>query len=312
MPNWRIKAYTQWILSKLPYGERLNHALQAIKLRGPKRSARTLKRIPQVGAALRRLAQQVPLENAEVVEVGTGWVPFVTLLLYLCGTRRIWTFDIVRHCRFQLVKEMLAVLRSHSDQCASSLGVNHEVYEQRLGRIEGASDLEELFKRANIEYAAPADAAVTGLPDASVDIHLSYSVFEYVPVQALNAILAEAARILKPEGRLYAYMGCGDDYATFDKKLNAFYYLKFTDAQWQRRGVSGLYLANRLREQEYIELLQRLGGRVEAVTHTLRDADIEYLRQMQVADRFARLTPEQNAVRITELIASFPGQSASS
>ena len=39
---------------------------------------------------------------------------------------------------------------------------------------------EKFLSEANIQYLAPADAADTGLSDASVDYHISTTVFEHI------------------------------------------------------------------------------------------------------------------------------------
>lgn len=311
MPNWRLKAYPQWLLSKLPYGEEVNYAMQRLRdklgIGGPGVISRIRRRIPYVGKSLCRLREHVSLEGAEVVEIGTGWAPFVTLLLYLCGSRRIVTYDVARHCRFPIAREMLAAFREHAPEYATSLGVERDTFEERLKRIEGARDLNELFARANIEYHAPADAALSGLPESSIDLYMSYSVFEYVPAPQLTAICKEAARILRPSGRLYAYMYCADAaFAGFDKKIHRLDYLQFDEEQWRRRGMNGLYYYNRFREQELIELLEKCGGHVEVLRRTMTEDDVEHVKRMKLSDRFARLTPEQCAVTQTEMVASFP------
>ena len=69
--------------------------------------------------------------------------------------------------------------------------------------------------------------------------------------------------------------------------------------------MNSIQYVNRLREQEYIEILQQHGGRIEQIHHTLDLEDIENAKGMAVSGRFARFTPEQNAVIRTELVVSF-------
>ena len=69
------------------------------------------------------------------------------------------------------------------------------------------------LREAGIDYRAPGDATNTGLEDGSVDAHFSYNVFEHVPAEAIEKILAEARRILKPGGVCVHYVDPSDHYA---------------------------------------------------------------------------------------------------
>jgi len=48
-----------------------------------------------------------------------------------------------------------------------------------IGSLKGK--LEKFLPEANIQYLAPAEAD-TGLPDASIDYHISTTVFAHIPV----------------------------------------------------------------------------------------------------------------------------------
>jgi SAM-dependent methyltransferase len=309
MPNWWIKVCLQNALAKLPCGEQWNHWMQelrsGLRIGADDPVQRLYRRMIQGAECLRRIARHVPLEGADVVEVGTGWVPLLPTLLYLCGTQRIRTYDVARHARFRKARQMLAVLRGRVDQCVDALSVPRHVVGDRLALLEQAASLDEMLSRAGIEYHAPADAAATGLPESSVDLHFSWAVFDCMPVAVVHDVCREARRILKPSGRLYAFIGCTSDYAAFDRKLSPLHYLQYTEAQWKRIAMNKIQYINRLREHEYVEIFQQYGGRIEEIDHTLNAADVERVKNMPLADPFAGFTPEQNAVLRTEMIVSF-------
>jgi SAM-dependent methyltransferase len=313
MPNWKYKVFVQRLLWQVPFGEHVNFMLQAVR-RSSRSSARGLaaeihQRLAPVGGSIRRLSGHLRLEEAAVVEVGTGWAPLPTVLLYLAGARSIHTYDIVRRARWSAMSLMIRALRNDIEQCADALGQPRPAVEQRLARIEGATSMKQMLDLANITYVAPGDASATGLPDGSIDLYFAYSVFENVPLPVLHAFCREARRVLRPgSGRLCATLGCGDDYAGFDKKLHMLDYLKYSDQQWDRLvNRYNRYYYNRLREQEYLDILREHGATVDAIQHRLRAEDVEYVKTIPLAERFRRFTPEQNAVVNTEVIASFAG-----
>ncbi len=310
MPHWRIKASVQNLVARLPHAEHLNDVLQTVRsglhlgTTGAVEEVR--RRLPSVSRSIGRLAADRRLEGADVVEVGTGWVPLPTILLFLCGTRRIRTYDIARHVRFSRLQGLLAVLRQEVAFCAASLGLPRGVVADRLARLEPAGSAEEAFSLANIDYVAPGDAAATKLPGQSTDLFYSYTVLEYMPLPVLHAVCREARRILKPgAGRFYACVGCASDYAGFDRRLSAMHYLSYSDIQWGRIATNKLQFVNRMREPEFLEVFAAHGATVERLDRVLRSEEIEQVKNMKLANRFARFTPEQNAVRMFAVLLSF-------
>lgn len=50
-----------------------------------------------------------PLDNARVLELGTGWYPVVPIGLYLCGAAEIRTLDIVSQCKLDRIQYLLTL-----------------------------------------------------------------------------------------------------------------------------------------------------------------------------------------------------------
>ena len=192
---------------------------------------------------------------------------------------------------------MLQVLREELDACSEALALPREVIGDRLARLESATTIEDMFANANIEYYAPGDVTSTGLPDNSIDLFYSYAVLDYVPLDALHAMCREARRLLKPSGRFYAFIGCSDDYSSFDRKLHNLDYLQYSDAQWVHLASNAFYFANRMREQEFIELFQQHGATVENIEHALRPEDVAHVTTLKVDNRFRRFTPRTKCGR---------------
>jgi SAM-dependent methyltransferase len=309
MPNWRIKAYIQKTLSVLPGGHRMHFLFQTMmrSMRGGQGWIGDAERkILRNAEQINWISRHLPLEGAHVVEVGTGWLPVPTFLLYLAGAESILTFDIVPHVRFRLASMLIDAFRGKSNEVAAALDLPVETIRGRLDRLQGATSLDELFARANIRYVAPGDGAVTELPKKSVDLWYAYAVLQYVPQDQLRRLIREARRILKPSGRLYCEVECGDDFSSFDKNLFRFDYLRYGDDQWRRRAGNGFYVANRMREAEYLELFEQCEAVLDESKHNIIPGDIERLKEIPLHPRFAKFTPEQNAVAMSEMLFSFP------
>jgi len=316
MQNWERKVLFQRVLSRIPIGEQMNSLLQALK-RSPLFpdngfEAETQERMPVLGRLIRRLSAFLPLEDARVVEVGTGWAPIPTLMLYLAGVGCIHTYDIARRAHWSALKSIVKALRARADACAEALGLPYHAVDQRLGRIEVASSMKQLLDLANIVYVAPGDVLDNRFPDGSVDLFFAYSVFEHIPLKLLHAYCREANRLLRPRtGRMCVQLDCGDNFAGYDKNLHSLDYLRYTDAEWNRMvNDNNRYHFNRLREQEFLEILKAHGAALDSVHSHSCPGYAEYVRAIPLAERFRRFTPEQNAVAGSEIIATFAGPRA--
>ncbi len=69
--------------------------------------------------------------------------------------------------------------------------------------------------------------------------------------------------------------------------------------------MNKLQFVNRLREPELLEIFAGHEATVDRLGRVLRPEEIEQVKNMKLADRFARFTPEQNAVRMVEVVLSF-------
>lgn len=305
--KWKVKVLIQFILAHVPQGERINHLLQRAYRSRDSRMRATARRIPELCRSLALLSEYVPLQGATAVEVGTGWAPLPTLLLYLCGAREVHTYDHVRHARLALTQELLEALRKQTPEVAAITGTPEQEVRARLSRLEGAGDLEDLFDRAGIRYTAPGDATATGLPAGSVDIFYSHAVLEHVPEPVVDALTREARRVLKPAGCFYALIGLHDHYACIDRSISKVNFLQYPDWAWELFVQNDLSYHNRMRECEFLRIFTRWGGTIRHVVNQVDPADVDRVRQMKLDRRFNDLTPEECAVTVTDLLLSFVG-----
>src|SRR5207244_9176295 len=142
-----------------PYGESLNFMLQ--EARGGRSPERLRQRIRGLVVELAFLQQQFDLEGKTVVEVGTGWDAINTVLLALFGAQAIYSYDHVRHLRFQSIRKVLTELNSMVSELAGVSGLPESTLRQRLDALLDARDLSALLEAACITYVAPGDACAT-------------------------------------------------------------------------------------------------------------------------------------------------------
>ena len=294
----------QFVLGHMPFGEQLNYRLQ--KLNGSRQNEQKMRRrMGELTASLKQVDKQVPIEGATVVEVGTGWEPICSLILYLMGAKACHTYDHVVHVRHELVEFLLKVTETSLPEIAEASGIPVSVLAERLEHLNGSSDLDEYFRRANIVYHAPGDATKTGLPDSSVDLYYSHAVLEHVPEKVVVGLMEESSRVLKPEGRGYHLIGLHDHYISADKKISKINFLKYSEFWWSFFVKNRISYHNRFREKQYLDIVDNAGGTITWKNNTIDPSDLELLKTMKVDKMFDGMSHEELAVTETEFLVSF-------
>lgn len=258
--DWRVKGVIQGALSRLPGGVALNDALQ--RAAGGRRDESAhidLKFRADWLVHMRALGELgFRVQGRDLLEIGTGWLPVFPLCFALAGARRCHTFDLHRHLNPTVVAGALRELERHLPAIAAAAGEDETSVRQRWERFVAAGDGPGVLRAAGIEYHAPADATVTGLPAASVALVFSNSVLEHVGAPVLGPMMRESARILQRDGLSLHSVNCGDHYAYFDRSITQIHYLRFTEREWRTWNNDLLY-QNRLRPVDFVEAVGAAG-----------------------------------------------------
>ncbi len=301
---WKLKVLIQFFLSKLPMGEKINYLLQ--QLHKTHSVEKTARRIIGLSESLKKINEHIRLEGIVVVEIGTGWQPICSILLYLMGVKACHTYDHVSHVRFELVKMLIDGIEKHLDELAKITSVHVDVLKKRLLGLKDSNNLDDFFSKANIIYHAPADATETGLEDKSVDLVYSHAVLEHVPREVAYNLTIESKRILKDSGAAYHLIGLHDHYTSFDKKITKVNFLKYPEWLWSFFVYNKISYHNRLREKQFLDIFKSCGAKVEWLENKTEQSGIDTLRNMKIDKSFQGMSLEELAIYQTEMIISFP------
>ena len=189
------------------------------------------------------------LEGKRVVEVGTGRRVDIPIGCHLLGADSVDSYDLHAYLREDIVLGSLGAMLADRAEVVRTLArlADSSVIEQRLERLAGATSLSDLLRIAGIRYHAPSDAARTPLPDASVDLHFSFTVFEHIPADSLRSMLREASRVLAPGGLACHVIDPSDRFAHSDASVNFVNFLRYSDAEFARYDDNQFASHNRLR-----------------------------------------------------------------
>lgn len=256
--NWKLKAHLMAVISRLPAADKIYHRLQQVAGTNKLHLDRDLGRAFE----LVRLAQEVeaPLEQATILEVGTGWRPLVPFVFALSGAKSVVTVDVNPWLTHDYALETWKALGSRLELIAAEINVPLVDIRERYRKVDfSVTDLHDFLDQVNITYQYPADARRTGLTDDSIDMVVSSNVLEHIPLDVQTDIHKESLRILKSGGIAVHRFNPQDHFSTVDSKITNANFLQFTQKEWNWLGGSGLSYHNRLRAPAYRTMFTETG-----------------------------------------------------
>jgi SAM-dependent methyltransferase len=264
--RWERKAAVARLCAALPAGDRIYKVIQRRfgGLTGD--PADRLPFVPKFAEWITAAGGAV--EGATVLEVGTGHKPTIPIGFFLLGAKTVHTYDLHRRLDVALVRESLRWIVSHRDLMHALLGpfVEGAALDERMKLLQRfAGDPLRCLEEAGIRYAAPADAARTGLEPESIDLHYSMTTLEHIPAPVISDILREAHRILRPDGLAVHFVDLSDHFSHADGSITAINFLHYGPAEWDRLAGNEFAYTNRLRASELRALYEGAGFRIDAI-----------------------------------------------
>ncbi len=295
--NWRLKGLLQKGISLLPRAPRVNGVLQKHfgALRDPDREIDSKITSDWLVFAEHLRTLGLTPQGLVFLEVGTGWFPALPICFALAGARAIETYDTTRLLDGPLSWRLVRRLEVHLERLAAASGQTLEAVRRRFAQLTGATSIEELLSRAGVRYHAPGDASRTRLQSGSVDIVFSNSVLEHVTPTALDAIMVESHRVVRPGGYVIHSVNCGDHYAYADRGITQVNYLRYRDLHW-RLWNNELQFQNRLRASDFVRASEAAGFATVFARTTPKAELVAQVRRMNLPERFRSYTPEELAV----------------
>jgi len=278
--NWKTKSLIQRTCAAIPvFHEAAYYGIQRAfgRLRDKNDPTWLLSESVRLAACLRDAGMPVP--GARVMEVGTGRGLDMPLGLFLCGADSVRTYDLHRYLKPHRVLDSVAAIRENREKIAEMFlpVTDARSLETRLEALCAARDFDAILKACQIHYMAPADASDTKLPRNSIDIQISYTVFEHIPGDVIVAILKEANRILIPNGLVLHHIDLSDHFAHFDESIPYINFLRFSPDEWRVYGANQFAYHNRLRAPEYEKIYGEAGHKVEQWRVNLNERSLKEL-----------------------------------
>jgi len=228
--KYRTYLYKTFSIFTDRVGYYLYHTLQnklskstiSLKIREAESSLQTIKTILD--------KNNVSLQNANIIEIGSGWVPLIPYLLILKGkAKRVDTYDINEHFNPTEIEH-----------------INH-YYNVQQTTISKKYKLLE-----NVHYHPKTNVIDGDLSQA--DIVLSRFVLEHVPPGIIKQIHENFAKKLKSGSYVLHLISPSDHRSYSDSSLSLVDFLQYSQKEWDAIQTKFDY-HNRLRLPQYLEIL---------------------------------------------------------
>lgn len=310
--NWRLKALVQGAVSLLPPVASLDVYYRIQRACGSLRQVNPLAGLEdgaRMLGALEELGRSV--EHQVVLEVGTGRRLNVPLAFWLCGAAEILTVDLHPYLKPALIGEDLAFIREHGAWVQELFGAraHQDGFQRRLDfLVRAAPTVQQLMEYAHIRYLAPQDARRLPLEHRTVDCHVSNNVLEHIPPDVLRAILVEGRRVIRADGLLVHRVDFSDHFSEADPRISTVNFLRYSEREWRRYAGNRYGYHNRLRIDEFEQLIQDAGLAVACEKPEIDPAALRLLASGFKLD--ARFADKPNAVNATKNAVVVLGKSA--
>lgn len=299
MKKWILKAIVQKTISYLPFNHKINYVFQKYVTKGVYLSDEYF--YDRIGHAKSHIAAYQTYSGQAIpklcLEIGTGWYPVVPICFFLLGSDKTYSVDI----SFLTSKERIATTLDKFMQLREKQELSNYVQykPERLQILEDiianyeALSLETILEKLRISYLIE-DARQLSIADNSIDLVNSNNTFEHIYPQILIPILADFKRVVKKQGGVMShFIDMSDHFAHFDKSINIYNFLQFSDYEWQWIDNS-IQPQSRLRIDDYKVIYQDLGLPITAESH--RPGNLQELKQIKLDEKYAGKPLEINAI----------------
>lgn len=305
MKIWVLKAIVQKTISYLPFSNSINYLFQKYVTKGVYLTDEYFG--DKIGHAkdhidsYRKYCGKDFPESS--LEIGTGWYPVVPISLFLCGTDKIYSVDISALTNKERILTTVQKFKLYHDsgKLASFVPFKKERYEvlEQILKSADSLTLDQITAMLNLTYMVK-DARKLPFENESIDLVNSNNTFEHIYPEILTPILKEFKRIVKREGLQSHAIDMSDHFAHFDKSINIYNFLRFSDSRWSMIDNS-IQPQSRLRFYDYVKIYSDLD--IAITEQSYRKGDLEALKTIPLDPKYKTHTPEEVAISHCYLVS---------
>lgn len=307
--KWKAKAVVQKGISFLPYKEKINFLFQKYVTKGVFLNDEHFNyKITAARDHLKyfnKYSGKKP-DQCSILELGTGWYPIIPIAMYLNDFRNVMSIDIQSWMTKESQLTTIKKFKEWRDDGRLSEFLPY-INETKWGQLialteqKDTTSKEEICKTINFKTIIQ-DARDTDFSDYEIDFICSNNTLEHIPKSVLIGILKEFNRIIKTDGLMSHFIDMSDHFAHFDKTINIYNFLKYSEKKWNRIDNS-IQPQNRLRFKDYKAIYKDLGIPISEEDYD--EGNIDLVKEINLHQEYAEYTLEELAISHGFLISKY-------
>ncbi|MFN5416450.1 MAG: hypothetical protein ACK5B9_05290 [Flavobacteriia bacterium] len=298
--RWQIKAFSQKLISFLPWSYKLNYLAQNYFTVGDNLPDEFV--FEKIKASLFHLEnlkfQPNPRKiNLSILEVGTGWYPLVPLFFYLNGFENIILFDKRKlYNNNSLRKTILAIEKMYEKKI---LQKEFDYFDEnryfKLLKLKGVGDIEQGLINLGIRSCFGSLSTVENL---KIDFVVSNNTIQFISLSNLERLVSKLSEIIHEDGLISFSIDLTDEFSHSDKSLSKFNFLKYSKIGW--------YIVtnrlNRPRRTMYSQYKFIFEKNFAIIHENLTKLDVGELHKIKVNREFNAFALEELRISIFDLV----------
>lgn len=298
--KWHLKAIIQKTISFMPNGHKINHWFQKNITKGVYLGDEyfydRLEHVKHHLGAFNKFCGSI--EGKKTLELGTGWYPVIPFSFFLSGAAEINTLDISNLTNKEKLNDTIGrfieliekdTLKDYIDAKPERVAILQEVYKN----FESLS-FDEILSKLHINYLIVDARSVKHLSDNSIDLVHSNNTFEHVYPTILKDILKEFKRLVKTDGLQSHFVDMSDHFAHFDKSINIYNFLQYSNKAWDNVIDNSIQPQNRWRFAQFVDLYKDL--EIPLTDTEIREGDIEAVKSLKIHPDFSKFNTKDLAI----------------
>ena len=211
-------------------------------------------------------------KDDRLLEIGTGWLHWESMILRLFYDVEITMFDIWDNRYFKVYKQYFGQLEKIIDKEIDIDPMQHERVHKLLQTVLKAKSFDEIYNLLGLRYVIEPSGSLKQFQDESFNFIFSCGVLQHIKRDMLPEVIQDSYRLLKPGGYSIHDIDLVDLLAYYDCKVSRKNYLRYSDKIWRRYFENQVQHHNKVQRPEWLDLFHKTG--FELVEEEAISADI--------------------------------------
>ena len=221
---------------------------------------------------------QIIKNGDAVLEIGTGWVHFESIVIRLFYDVEATLFDVWDNRQLDALKQYAVQLEELLYQEMDLTQTQKQHIRQLIEIISKTDSFDSLYNHLNFQYLINANGTLESLQDESFQLVYSCNVLEHLDRETAPKLIQDFYRVLKPGGVSCHDIDLTDHLISFAgiHDMPQKYYLRFSDKTWKRFFENKVQYFNRIQCSEWLDFFQQAG--LELVEKEITTGDIDTIK----------------------------------